>query len=39
MRHRLSMFEKKVLRKTVGAKIADIKIDRRKFHNDELRDL
>jgi hypothetical protein len=33
------MFEKRVLRKTVGAKSEDIKRDWRKFHNAELQDL
>jgi hypothetical protein len=37
--HRLRMFEKRVLRKTLGAKSEDIKRDWRKFHNAELQDL
>jgi hypothetical protein len=36
--HRASMFEKRVLRKTVGANSEEINRDWRKFHNDELKD-
>jgi hypothetical protein len=38
-KHRLAVFENKVLRRTFGSKMDEVKEEWRKLHNEELNDL
>jgi hypothetical protein len=38
-KHRLRVFENRVLRRIFGPKMAGVKRERRKLHNEELNDL